>query len=64
MERTKRFLIFVAVLVLVGIGASGQADDADREASEMCAICHDAVAEEFGLTAHSPNRANAPSCVT
>ena len=39
------------------------ADD-DREASEMCAVCHEAVVAEFNMTVHAPNRAGAPSCVT
>jgi DmsE family decaheme c-type cytochrome len=64
MERVKRYLIFGAVLILIGIGASGQAEDADREASETCAVCHDTVAADLEMTVHSPNRANSPSCIT
>ena len=64
MKKMNRLLSTGALLLLLGFAVAVQAADEDREASEMCAVCHDTVAEEFGLTAHSPNRANAPSCVT
>jgi len=50
--------------MLLGGAVVVRAADDDREASEMCAVCHDTVAAEFDMTVHSPNRAGAPSCVT
>jgi DmsE family decaheme c-type cytochrome len=64
MRQMIRLLSFGGLVVLLGIAVAGQAADDDREASEMCAMCHDTVAAEFDLTVHSPNRAGAPSCVT
>jgi DmsE family decaheme c-type cytochrome len=49
---------------MLGLALGGQASDEEREASEMCAVCHDTIAEDLAHTVHAPNRANAPSCVT
>jgi DmsE family decaheme c-type cytochrome len=50
--------------MLLGVAVAARAADDDREASEMCAVCHEAVVAEFNMTVHAPNRAGAPSCVT
>jgi DmsE family decaheme c-type cytochrome len=64
MRQTIRLLSYGALLMLLGGAVVVQAADDDREASEMCAVCHDTVAAEFDMTVHAPNRAGAPSCVT
>jgi len=64
MKTIIRLLSYGALLVSLGVAVAGQAADDDREASEACAMCHDVIAADFELTVHSPNRANAPSCVT
>ncbi len=64
MRQMSRLLSYGALLLLLGVTGVGETADGDREASEMCAVCHDTVAEEFNQTIHAPNRANAPSCVT
>ena len=64
MRQMIRLMSYGALLVLLGGVVAAQAADDDREASEMCAACHDEIAAEFELTVHSPNRDAAPSCVT
>ena len=64
MRQTIRLLSYGALLMLLGGAVVAQAADDDREASETCAVCHDEIAAEFELTVHSPNRADAPSCVS
>jgi DmsE family decaheme c-type cytochrome len=64
MKTIIRLLSYGALLVSLGVAVAGQAAEDDREASETCAMCHDVIAADFELTVHSPNRADAPSCVT
>lgn len=64
MTKMIRLLSYGALVMLLGAAVATQAAEDDREASEMCAVCHDTVAEEFNMTVHSPHRENAPSCVT
>ena len=50
MRQMIRLMSYGALLVLLGGVAAVQAADDDREASEICAMCHDTVAAELDMT--------------